>query len=818
VSFKDLLIGVTEYFRDEHTFRFLRNEVLPGLFHNVQPSNNLRVWSAGCATGEEAYSLAILLAEISTELGFGGKITVFATDVHKASLDAASQGVYDRTRLANISPELQERYFKKEGSDRFRVTADLRKLVVFAPHNILIDPPFTKLDLICCRNLLIYFNADQQEKTISLFHFSLKKDGILFLGSSEGLGSYAGEFSAVASKHKVFRKIRDLNLAYSLTVNRLERMYANNQQSSFTPSNSRMAHTDITKVKEAELAVIRLNEELEQKVEKRTSALRDEILERRRMEQKIREREHFFRSTIDGLSANICVIDSVGRIVITNHAWNTFARCNNAAEEKACEGANYFDACKWSDDREKSDIDETIAGIRSVLADERDEFVKEYPCHTPDKQRWFALRANPITVGQERYAVISHEDISARLRWEDELKKSSENAEIANRAKSQFLANMSHEIRTPLNGIMGMAQLLEDTDLNDEQREYLEAIRTCSHGLLSLINDILDLSKVESGKVVLEPEDFKLRACISDVIRLQMPMINEKKLGLDVNIPVEAPDSLRGDQRRLKQVLFNLLGNAIKFTERGAIHVSARVVQRHDDIVLLEIGVADSGIGIRPEDTELIFRPFVQADSSDTRKYGGTGLGLTISSRLAELMGGRIRVESTEGVGSTFLVQVPFAVNEAPEKSCVHRASSRASSLWNGPQLRVMVVDDQSINLKVVVQFLERAGHSVVACGNGMEALRKWEQDTCDVILMDIQMPVMNGIEATRAIREKEKELGCHTPIIAVTGRALLEERNYIKSQGFDGYITKPFDVAELFGELRRCLEFSSRRIHKEVC
>jgi len=234
--------------------------------------------------------------------------------------------------------------------------------------------------------------------------------------------------------------------------------------------------------------------------------------------------------------------------------------------------------------------------------------------------------------------------------------------------------------------------------------------------------------------------------------------------------------------------------------------------------VLLEIGVADSGIGIRPEDTELIFRPFVQADSSDTRKYGGTGLGLTISSRLAELMGGRIRVESTEGVGSTFLVQVPFAVNEAPEKSCVHRASSRASSLWNGPQLRVMVVDDQSINLKVVVQFLERAGHSVVACGNGMEALRKWEQDTCDVILMDIQMPVMNGIEATRAIREKEKELGCHTPIIAVTGRALLEERNYIKSQGFDGYITKPFDVAELFGELRRCLAFSSRRIHKEVC
>lgn len=221
--YKDLLIGVTEFFRDKQAFEFLELEVIPKLFEKLHKGEDLRVWSAACATGEEAYSIAILLAEKAEEFGFMGKITIFATDVHKTSLDFASQGLYDRARLTNVSPLRMERFFKKEGGDIFRVNSDLRKLVVFAPHNILSDPPFTRLDLVCCRNLLIYFQSDVQERAISLFHFALKIDGILFLGSSEGLGPYVSEFEVIANHHKMFRKIRDLKLSYNLDANRMER-------------------------------------------------------------------------------------------------------------------------------------------------------------------------------------------------------------------------------------------------------------------------------------------------------------------------------------------------------------------------------------------------------------------------------------------------------------------------------------------------------------------------------------------------------------------------------------------------------------------
>jgi len=214
--YRDLLIGVTEFFRDKPVFQYLDQEIVPKLFSHLRTGEDMRVWSAGCATGEEAYSLAILLAERAEDLGFVGKITVFATDVHRTSLDMASQGLYERERLSNVSPERLERFFKNEGGDLYRVSSELRKMVVFAPHNLISDPPFTRLDLICCRNLLIYFQPPVQEKVISFFHFALKTGGILFLGSSEGLGAFANDFEVVASQHKVFRKIRELKLAINL--------------------------------------------------------------------------------------------------------------------------------------------------------------------------------------------------------------------------------------------------------------------------------------------------------------------------------------------------------------------------------------------------------------------------------------------------------------------------------------------------------------------------------------------------------------------------------------------------------------------------
>ena len=396
-------------------------------------------------------------------------------------------------------------------------------------------------------------------------------------------------------------------------------------------------------------------------------------------------------------------------------------------------------------------------------------------------------------------------DVTERKRFESDLSLALQAAETANQAKSEFLANMSHEIRTPMNGIMGMVQLLELTSLTDKQSQYMEVVKTSSDSLLSLINDVLDLSKVESGKIELERRDFGLRRSIGDIIKTQISLIDSKGLEVEIDIPDEIPDNLSGDQLRLKQILLNLVGNAVKFTEKGGIRISVVISRREENRAILKIGVTDSGVGICHKAMSKIFAPFVQADSSISRRYGGTGLGLAICTRLAEFMGGKIWVDSVEGVGSTFFVELPFVVNEAPSIQNGGRGE-KAPPLWDGPPLKILLVDDQDINLLIATEILQKAGHTVRCAGDGREALEKWGKESYDVILMDVQMPVMSGIEATRIIRGREKVQGGHIPIIAVTARAINVELEHICSQGFDGYITKPFRIRELLTAIRCAL------------
>jgi two-component system sensor histidine kinase/response regulator len=703
--------------------------------------------------------------------------------------------------------------------------------------------------------------------------------------------------------------------------------------------------------RDAELRQAR--EDLERRVNERTIELEQEVADRQRAQEALRESEGRIRLLLDSTAEAIFGIDREGRCSFCNPATLRLLRYETgdtllgrdahvAMHHSYADGTPYpIEDCPIVDSR--------LKGV-GVHSDEEVFWRADGTCF-PVEYWAYPVRKEGEVVG----AVITFLDITARKRTQAALLEAKEAAEAASRAKSEFLANMSHEIRTPMNGIIGMTELALDTSLTPEQRDYLSLVKSSADSLLHVINDILDFSKIEAGKMELERTEFGIRDLFKDTLRTLAVRADKKGTEVTVRVSPNIPATVIGDPTRLRQLLVNLVGNAIKFTEGGCISVNAERDPSSDSEVLLHISVSDTGIGIPYPKQQLIFEPFSQADGSTTRRFGGTGLGLTISRQLVELMGGRMWLESDVGTGSTFhftccfdqgrasssheeknaalipsgldvlvvdnnpknhtilgemltswrmnptmvesgpaaldaletahrasrpfsivlldalmpgigglqimekihakpeiapavIMMVPFERQLADADRCrelgvkctLHKPVSQSELLDailtvlgvnvaekqligpsappretpRGCPLNILLSEDNPVNQTLAIRLLENAGYRVTLASTGLQALAAWGgagEPGFDVLLMDIQMPEMDGMEATAEIRKREQETGRHVPIVAMTAHAMRGDKERCLAGGMDGYVSKPIHPRELFAEIDRCLAASGR-------
>lgn len=512
----------------------------------------------------------------------------------------------------------------------------------------------------------------------------------------------------------------------------------------------------------------------------------EDITERKQALEALQERETFIKSTLDNLPVGVAInsVDSEVEFTYMNDNFVSFYRTTR--EELA--GKNFWEAVYHDPELREMIKQKVLADCAE--GDPSRMFWKDIPVFRPGQDPCY-ITAKNIPLPHSSLMVSTVWDVTDRKLAEDALKAAKEQAEASSQAKSEFLANMSHELRTPFNGIMGMMQLLQTTDLDQEQQEYVHAAIQSSERFTRLLSDILEMSCIEAGKLTIHPSEFSPGELVESFSCLFAAEARKKGLFLDFSIDPLVPGQVMGDASRVKQILFTLLGNALKFTEQGGVqvHLSSLSAAKGGH-VRIKFSVSDTGIGIPDEKLRDMFNPFVQIDGSCTRRYQGAGLGLSLVKNLVEVMNGNISVESMVGQGTTMHVVLPF---DLPEENHFDTACKAASRIKSKKHLDILLAEDDPLNQFFMKVMLEKMGHNVVLADNGQEAVGLIQEQDFDCILMDIQMPVMTGVQATRAIRESS-DMGAKKdiPIIAVTAHTHPGDREKFLEAGMDDYIGKP--------------------------